>query len=78
MAAPSIEDLKDLLQLWSDVDTENVLADTELDALGIESKGLASLLMDIQQQFGMEIEPDDLLQLRTFGDLVQLVQNKAA
>lgn len=77
MKALTFEELKRLIKEWSDIETENVTEDTELDALGFESKALATLLIVIQEDYGLEVEPSDLAEIRTVGDLYRVFLVKA-
>lgn len=55
--------------------------DFDMDTLLIEDMGLASievmvLLNDLESEFDVDFEPDDLLQVRCIGDLVKLVEDQ--
>ncbi len=57
---------------------ENVAAgpDTPLDQLGIDSLGLAELMFDIDDEFGIEITDEQMLQVKLVSDLVALIERQ--
>lgn len=60
------------------VDTASVTADTPLEALGIDSLGMAELAFELEDTFGIEIPDttavaDRFLRLATAGGAVELV-----
>ena len=57
---------------------ENVAAglDTPLDQLGIDSLGLAELMFDIDDEFGIEIKDEQMLQVKLVSDLVALIERQ--
>lgn len=47
------------------------------EELGLDSLGTVDLMIQLEDQFGISIEPDDFGSLRTVADVVQLIENKA-
>ena len=44
--------------------------------LGWDSLKSVEILLEIQEVFGIEIEPDEILRIKTLGDLQKLIYNK--
>lgn len=47
------------------------------EELGLDSLGTVDLMIQLEDEFGISVEPDDLGSIRTVGDLVLLIENKA-
>lgn len=67
-----LDKIKDLLAEKVDVDTDTITADTKFDDLGIDSLDIVELLMGIEDEFGVNIEPDE--SLKTVGDLINKIE----
>ena len=60
---------------------DEITAATELTSLGIDSLGLADILWDIEEAYGIKIEVstvDDWSNLQSVGDLVEAVRGLTA
>ena len=55
-------------------DVSTLTADTKFSDLGIDSLDVTELVMNIEDEFGVELEVDSSLQ--SVGDLVNLVELK--
>jgi acyl carrier protein len=55
-------------------DTDTLALDTKFADLGIDSLDVTELVMNIEDEFSIEIEVDS--SLATIGDLVTLVESK--
>lgn len=47
-----------------------------LEELGLDSLDLVAVILQVQDQFQVEIDPDDISNLRCVGDLVTCVRNQ--
>ena len=56
-----LDKIKELLAEKADIDTESVTAETKFSDLGIDSLDIVELLMNIEDEFGVNIEPDESL-----------------
>ena len=56
---------------------EEVNRDAELTALDIDSLDLAELSQIIEEQFGVELTSSDVAEIRTVGDAIDLVAERA-
>lgn len=59
------------------VDPEKLTPDARLEDIGIDSIGVAELLFNIEDEFGLKL-PDVPLDLATFEDVVQYVDGQIA
>ena len=47
-----------------------------IESLGIDSLAMLDLMYDLQQEFGVEFEPQDLAQVATVGDLAAFIEGR--
>ena len=60
----------------SDLGRRAVGEQDRIDSLGIDSLAMLDLIYDLQQEFGMEMDPQDLIPIATVGDLVTLIEGR--
>ncbi len=58
-------------------DADQINRDAELEALDIDSLDLAELSQIIEEQFGVELTSTDVAEIRTVGDAIDLVAERA-
>ena len=58
-------------------DADQINREAELEALDIDSLDLAELSQIIEEQFGVELTSSDVAEIRTVGDAVDLVSERA-
>jgi len=58
-------------------DADQINRDAELEALDIDSLDLAELSQIIEEQFGVELTSSDVAEIRTVGDAIDLVAERA-
>jgi acyl carrier protein len=46
--------------------------------IGLDSLSLAELLFDIDDEFGIEVTNDHIMEIKQVGELVQLIENLVA
>ena len=73
----TFEHLRALLIKDYQLDPNLVTLDAELDALGIDSLGVAELLFNVEDEFHITLSPDSV-QLRTLGDVVCFIDELMA
>ena len=56
---------------WDAVTTENTIA-----SLGFDSLSILDLMYDIQQEFQIEFEAEEMIHIKTVGDLVAWLEAK--
>lgn len=55
-------------------DTETITADSTLESLGIDSLDTVEMVMELEDEFDIELEVDT--KLNTVGDMVALIEKK--
>ncbi len=58
-----------------DIPVEDITRDTTFESLGIDSLDMVEMVMDLEQEIGVELELED--KLATVGELVDFVESKA-
>ena len=53
-----------------EVSWSQVTEDTELESFGFDSLSVLDLIFDIEQELGVEIPAEEILQMSTVGELV--------
>lgn len=56
-------------------DAAEITAETKFETLGIDSLDVMELLMNVEEEFGTEVELGDN-KVNTVGDLVTLIESK--
>ncbi|MEE1393201.1 MAG: acyl carrier protein [Negativibacillus sp.] len=73
------EQIKKILCDQLDLDEEQVTEDSEvIDDLGADSLDIVDLVMTLEEEFDTEIPDEDIENLRTVGDIVKYVEDRAA
>lgn len=67
-----LEKIKELLAEKVASETDTITAETKFSDLGIDSLDIVELLMGIEDEFGVNIEPDE--SLSTVGDLMRKIE----
>lgn len=71
-----IEKIRELLAEKVDIDVETVNEETSFSDLGLDSLDIVELLMGIEDEFGVNIEPDE--SLKNVGDLIKKIEELKA
>ena len=58
-------------------DADQINREAELEALDIDSLDLAELSQIIEEQFGVELTSSDVAEIRTVGDAIDIVAERA-
>jgi acyl carrier protein len=58
------------------VDWNTISPDTAIQSLGFDSLSILDLIYDIQQEFGMEFEAEELVRVKTVRELVDFLEKK--
>lgn len=48
----------------------------ELKSLGLDSLDLVELIMDIEENYGVEFENEELIEFKTVGDVLAAIEKK--
>ena len=76
--AEIIEKLKTMMQKSSQIQVkwDTVNADSTIESLGFDSLSILDLVYDIQQEFGFEFEAEELVGIKTVGQLAGFLEGK--
>ena len=56
-----------------EIDLEAVTEDTEIETLGFDSLSILDLVYEIQHAFGLELQAEDMMNIRTVRQLVDYI-----
>ncbi len=59
-----------------DIDESEITPDTTLEDLGVDSLDLVDIVMDIEDEFELEVPDDALERFTTVGDVVAFVEGE--
>ena len=68
--------LKEILAEQLGVDEDSITAQTTIDDLGADSLDLVEAVMHIEEAFGVNIDDDEIENLKTVGDFLDYIANK--
>jgi acyl carrier protein len=80
MAEPSNEQIEQVITyalVTFGAEASAISRDAELEALDIDSLDLAELSQIIEEQFGVELTSNDVAEIKTVGDAIDLVAARA-
>lgn len=71
------EKVRDIIAKQLDIDAGSITEDSRLiEDLKADSLDVVELIMDLEQESGIEIPEDELPKIRTVGDIVGFVNGK--
>jgi len=59
------------------LDAGSVTPTTALNSFGVDSLVLIDLIFDLEQEFGVKLAAEDLMAMRTVGDLTAFIDQRA-
>jgi acyl carrier protein len=62
----------------SDVVWDEVGPDATIDSLGFDSLSILDLTYDIQQEFGVEFDAEEMVKVGTVKDMIEFLKSKSA
>lgn len=57
-------------------DWDAIGAGTTFESIGIDSLSILDLLYDVEQEFGVHLEGEDVIKIRTMGEFADLLQER--
>lgn len=57
-------------------DWETVSAETTVGSLGFDSLTILDVIYDMQQQFGIDFDPEELVSVNTVGELAAFIEDE--
>jgi acyl carrier protein len=71
-------DIAEYLATNFDVVLESIAHDATLEDVGVDSLGILGIATLLENKYGIKFESAQMVQMRTFGDLMDLVKAKSA
>jgi acyl carrier protein len=68
--------LKEILSEQLGVDEDRITVQTTIDDLGADSLDLVEAVMNIEEAFGVNIDDNEIENLKTVGDFLDYIANK--
>lgn len=62
----------------SDVAWDQVGPESTIDSLGFDSLSILDLTYDIQQEFGVEFDAEEMVKVATVRDMIDFLKSKSA
>ena len=71
------EKVRDIIADQLGIDREKILPETKLvDDLKTDSLDIVELIMDLEQEFDMEIPDEELPKIQSVGDIIRYIEGK--
>ncbi len=68
--------IKELISTQFNIDEKEITKDTSFkDTLNADSLDLVELIMALEDEFGLEVEDEDMENIKTVGDAVEYITN---
>ena len=71
-----LEKIKDTLSEQFDIDRDSIGLDTNFKSLGADSIDLFELVMNIEEEYEVELPTEELSNIETVGDFVEFLKSK--
>lgn len=68
------EKISNYLSLQLDIPAESITEDTTFESLGIDSLDIVEMVVDLEDELGIELELND--KIATIGELADFVESK--
>lgn len=59
-------------------DWDAVVAETPIESLGFDSLTILDVLYDVEEEFGIALDPKQVVKTRTVGEIIALLQQNGA
>lgn len=70
-----LEKIREILEEELNIDPEDVNEDSDFrDDLGVDSLDLFELVMNLENEYGVEFPAEELENLRTVGDVIEFLE----
>ena len=74
---PEDDELFDVIAKEALVDRERLTRDAKMEDLGIASLDVISILFEVEEKFGIQVEEEELKDCVTLGDLIDKLKARA-
>lgn len=68
--------IKKILAEQLDIDENSITETTTIEDLGVDSLDLVETIMNIEEEFGIEVDDNDVENLKTIGDFIKYINSK--
>ena len=58
------------------MDSKDITMDTEFDEINADSLELVGVIMAVEQEFGIEVDDEDIEKIKSVEDVVEYINNK--
>ena len=73
----TLEKIKKLLSEQLSISEDKITEDSRVvEDLGADSLDVVELLMTLEDEFGITVEDEDAIKLKTIGDIISLIDKK--
>lgn len=59
-------------------DWDAVVAETPIESLGFDSLTILDVLYDVEEEFGIALDPKQVVKTRTIGEIIALLEQNGA
>ena len=71
------EEIRDIIVAQMDCDPASINEDTNItDDIGCDSLDVVEMLMAVEEKYGVELDNDEAIGIKTVGEVVRLIENK--
>ncbi len=71
-----LETIKEIITMYADVDPDKITAETSLrNDLALNSLILMNMIVELEDNFGIEIPESDIMDFETVGDVISYLEN---
>lgn len=69
--------VRDIIVDQFSIDPDSITSDMRIEDIGADSLDLVEMVMTVEEEFGIEIQDEDIETLTTIGDLVEYISDRA-
>jgi len=75
---PSVDKVRELLATQLDIDEDKITESTNIaEDLDADSLDIIELMMSVEEEFGVVIEEDEIVQFKTIADVARYIDENA-
>lgn len=72
----ALDTIKKILSEQLEVDETTITEETTIEDLGADSLDLVETIMNIEEEFDIEVDDNDVENLKTVGDFINYINSK--
>ncbi|MBR7162610.1 MAG: acyl carrier protein [Clostridia bacterium] len=71
------EEIREIIVAQMDCNPEDISMDTNItDDIGCDSLDVVEMLMAVEEKYGLELDNDEAIGIKTVGEVVRLIESK--